>query len=510
MGPGPTCTLSLKLPTPPTSPTTGSRSYKKYCCLVVRPRTRFSPATLVIVRRFQCYFEDRPQNRDRMRRDEALDILSDLDGDEHRWVDFKEDYYIGGIPQKRVEFVKDISSISNSLSVDQQGYLFIGVDDSGNIVGTGNDSREQLKDRPRHIFSYDESDIQEIVDSSLEPAPSFSFHTYTDNGVEFGTLIVHSVQQSPSVIAQDVNDSSGNRLLQQGLVFVRRGSGKKIATHEDIEKIIQRRINDERQDILDNVSRVISLGPDAVEQLGTHAATKGLAVVPSDDAGIEVQERLTRDPASTLDEELNGDIANWVGRGQLSGNKSIWKYYTNAEELTMDGEAVTFLWPSSIKNSVTGLFWLQHVDKLDIVDILLDVPNTLHDVERAAGVLVLAGDRAGFERLLESKSPSADYGTLKSYVDLINEPLDQRINQIIGSYTHDREWNDWSCNFDIRDLDEDQIVTEIEDISEVLSHIYRIDDNRSLLWRANEFKNILTDLEVGLARFLFTTEQTTS
>lgn len=130
-------------------------------------------------------------------------------------------------------------------------------------------------------------------------------------------------------MSQDINDSNGNRLLHRGLSFVRKGSGKKIATHEDIEEIVQRRVERRREDILDNVGEIVSLGPEAIEHLGTQAAENGLAVTSSDNADIEVHERLTREPASTLDEELNGDIANWVNRDDLLSKKAVWKYYAS-------------------------------------------------------------------------------------------------------------------------------------------------------------------------------------
>lgn len=114
-----------------------------------------------------------------MQVDEAIEVLSGLEGNEHKWVDFKQDYYIGGIEQKTAEFVRDIASLANSIAFDSESFIFIGVNDDGGIVGVEEDCREQFEERPRHIFSYDESDIQEIVDSNLEPAPSFSFHMYT-------------------------------------------------------------------------------------------------------------------------------------------------------------------------------------------------------------------------------------------------------------------------------------------------------------------------------------------
>lgn len=128
-------------------------------------------------------------------------------------------------------------------------------------------------------------------------------------------------------------------------------------------------------------------------------------------------------------------------------------------------------------------------------------------MERAASVLVLAGDQDSFERLIEMKSPTTEYGTLHAYTDLVTQPLGERLNQIIGSYTHELKWRDWSAEFDLREMNEDEIIAQITSTADVLNNMYQeIDENRNVLWDAREVRDTLGDLEIGLSRFLFATD----
>lgn len=287
---------------------------------------------------------------------EAEAMLSDLGGDEHAWVDFKEDYFIGGIAQKRAEFVRDIASLANTRTDSDEHYLFIGVNDDGTIVGISPNSETYSGSGPRHIFSYDGSDIQEVIDSKLNPAPTLSWHTFDYNGDTFGVLVVEPLAAPPAVTTQHINDSSGNRLLHKGLVFIRKGSGKMIAGREELEAIIGFRIRQQREEILDGIHKAVELGPEWIDRLeGTFEEVPGIPLATAEDseeADMDVAQRITREPASTLDEQLNEDIARWKGRGDdFVDAGPLWEYYAGFEELRLDEVALRFLTQSALKRT---------------------------------------------------------------------------------------------------------------------------------------------------------------
>ena len=438
-----------------------------------------------------------------MEKQDVLDILSEIGENEHDWVDFKEDYHIGGEPHTKAEFIRDIASFANTILSQSERYIFVGVCDNGEIVGVSDDSTEK-QSVPRHIFSYDESDIQETADGSLEPCPNFSFHTYQHNDDEFGVLVVYPMSQAPCVTAKDINNSEGDRILHRGLIYVRKGSRKKVARHEEIEGIIQDRIENRREDILENVGKIVSLGPDAIDQLGTQVTDDGIAVTPSEDSGIGVQERLTRDPASTLDGELNGDIASWASRGEFLSQKATWEYYSNPEELRIDGEAVQFLTISALINSALGIFWLAKNENRDYRKISNEIPHKHHTIERAASVFVLMGDSTGLSDFLEQTSTTAEYGKLSKYPDVVSDPLEGRVDHIVESRKHELEYNSWSAEFDVTELEREDLEAQISEVAGVLTQIY--DDSekqRTLLWKSGEFRESIADLEASLARFVF-------
>jgi hypothetical protein len=72
---------------------------------------------------------------------------------EHEGIDFKRELHLRTKPDK-AEFVKDIISIANS-APNNSGYLIVGVDDDGTVVGTNR---------------LDEGQIRSTVDTYIQPS----------------------------------------------------------------------------------------------------------------------------------------------------------------------------------------------------------------------------------------------------------------------------------------------------------------------------------------------------
>ena len=227
-----------------------------------------------------------------MEKEEIEELIETLAGDEHTWVDFKTDYDIGGISLKRAEFIKDVNSLSNTITEQDEHYILIGVSEEDGVVGISSEKSSYCGSGPRHIFSYDESDIQEIIDSNLEPSPIVEWHTFQNGNGQFGVLVIKPLSEPPCLVSQDINDSSGNRLLHQGLIFVRKGSGKKILDSEEMERLIKYRIDRQREQILDGIHRAIDIGPEWIDRIGEVLPDEpGLPLATTDDpdqANIEV------------------------------------------------------------------------------------------------------------------------------------------------------------------------------------------------------------------------------
>lgn len=439
-----------------------------------------------------------------MEKAEAEELLVELGGDEHAWVDFKQDYYIGGIAQKRAEFICDIASLANTLTDRDEHYLFIGVDDDGTVVGISPNSESYSGSGPRHIFSYDESDIQEIIDSNLNPAPTLSWHTYDFNGDKVGVLLVEPLPAPPSMTAKHINDDSGNRLLHEGLVYIRKGSGKTIAGREELESIIEHRIHLQREEILDGIHKAIEIGPEWIDRLeGTFEETPEVPLTTAENpesADMSVAQRITREPASTLDEHLNEDIAQWQGRGDdFVDAGPLWEYYAGHEELRLDDVALRFLTQSALKNGQLGLFWLEKTSEETRREIILKTPKKHHRLVRASKVLLLMDDSETFNLLMEQSSANAKYGDLRTCKQKFGNTENDRVRYLLhsdGGYS--LKHADWKAEFQPQKLKETKIRELIPSVAEQLIDLQQLYEKWKAWDRTEEFQNALWDLEVVL------------
>jgi uncharacterized protein (UPF0297 family) len=439
-----------------------------------------------------------------VQKEEAVSLLEELSGDEHAWVDFKEDYEIGGIGPKTAEFVRDVASLANTLTDRDDHYIFVGVNDEGDITGITSGREVYRGSGPRHIFSYDESDIQEIVDSNLRPAPKLSWHIFEKDNDKFGVLVITPLKTPPTIITQHINDNNGNRLLHKGLIYIRKGSGKKIAEEEDLERIIQFRIENQRDEILEGIHKAVEIGPEWVDRIGQSLPSDaGVPVQTTEDhaeADVEITQRITREPASTLDEQLNEDIAQWNGRGDdFIDRGALYRYYANPSELNLDKVAIKFLTQSSIKNKLLGIFWLVRESKDTQKEILLGTPDSHHRIERAGEVLLLLNDPDTFENLINASSTNDKYGTLRECKQKMGNTINDRVNYLMnnnGEYVLKHQ--SWRKDFNPKDMEFDEIMETIPEVGEQLIDLQRLYEQQKAWSRTQKFREALWDLEVAL------------
>lgn len=159
---------------------------------------------------------------------QALSLIKEVESDHHVWVDFNEDYYIGGLAEKKAEFVRDICSLASTITGKEKHYIVVGVDDGGEIVGTCSGSSTYHGSGPRHICSYDTTEIQDFAEKHIEPAPKITWTTYEINGYVCGLLTVDPLEAPPAVTKHDLYDDGGDKVLSKGLVFVRNRSGRRL------------------------------------------------------------------------------------------------------------------------------------------------------------------------------------------------------------------------------------------------------------------------------------------
>ncbi|MFK8215447.1 AlbA family DNA-binding domain-containing protein [Haloferax volcanii] len=436
-----------------------------------------------------------------MDKGELVDLISELSGDEHDWVDLKEDYHPGGYTEKKAEFIKDISSLANVISDQSQHYIIIGVNDFGDIVGIDEEQKEYPGGGPRHIASFDESDLQETISSNLSPAPNFSIETFDIDGCEVILLSVTPLAGAPCLVTKDLNDDSNNTFLNRGTVFVRKGSGKKIADADDLQRIIDDRLQKRRSEILDGVRKAIDLGPEFVSRLSEFVPQDAdITVSTSPESELEVAQRLTRDPATNLDELLNEDIGQWLHRGDLINKKALYEYYSQSDELTLDSEAITFLTKSSIKSRFTGYYWMKNYSVEEIRQVLLDTPNKYHQLKTVAKLLMLVGDGEGIKELVKETPHDEETSGFKKPIQKSSNLLRNRARYLLKGNQYILTFDGWRREFDVASVDKEMILKLIPEVADKLETIQDDYDTGSKMryGKKKQFENALFDLEVAL------------
>lgn len=129
-----------------------------------------------------------------MNKEEALELIDRLGGDEQAWVDLKSDYYIKGNHYLETEFVKDVQSLANVLDAREDRYLLIGCEEDGGVVGVSEGAEDEDADT-RHLLSFEADDLQDIIDSRLSPGPQLSLHSFVEDGSKFAVLVVNRVKK---------------------------------------------------------------------------------------------------------------------------------------------------------------------------------------------------------------------------------------------------------------------------------------------------------------------------
>ena len=138
-----------------------------------------------------------------------LKLLGIIEKGECRSSDFKRELNLSTAKEKS-EFVKDIISLANSSL--EEGYLIIGVDDDGKILGADDVGEEKL---------------QQICSTYINPPIDLELHKIQVNLRSVYTAVIKSTKK-PHKVSRDVDK------IVRDSVFVRRGSVIFKASPEEI------------------------------------------------------------------------------------------------------------------------------------------------------------------------------------------------------------------------------------------------------------------------------------
>lgn len=431
-----------------------------------------------------------------MDRERALETLQELEGDEHEWVDYKEDYYIKGAAYLEAEFVKDVQALANALTTRNERYLFIGVDDGGSVVGVDGDATERSAST-RHVLSFEEDDLQEILDSRLSPGPRISLHTYEEDGDQFAVLVVRRVDKPPCVTTSTLTDDSGDPKLRENEIWIRKASGKKEVNRDEIENLIEYRIDQVRDSLMRGIRRVVELDPDTIAAVGDLQPQEGveadITFAVDEEGDYTVNSRLTDRTFHSLKSEVDADL------GKRDKNESYYidihdlmRYYASHDEVPKDRDAVQILAESALYNWLPGTFWLAELDRDDHISFLQSVPDENPIRNTVCKCLVIAGERETFEDYVSnSTSMRSPRFTVRDYRNLFDESMEEKYSALHSQHPRIQH-GDVNLSLDFDSLDSDTIHENIPKIAREWQGCSD-DTQRSRL------KYAIKDLEIALA-----------
>jgi hypothetical protein len=163
---------------------------------------------------------------------------------EVRKVEYKRDQYNLVDEQKKAEFIKDILCMANAPGSD--GYILLGV--------------ESEKGKPRKVVGishhYDSSDLEEIVNSKIDPPIQFEYHPLNYKGAKCALFHIPKSKAKPHWPKKDYGK------LERRIIYTRRSSGNREASIQEIREMCL-----ETMPVSDVAHRKIRVSPYFLDEL---------------------------------------------------------------------------------------------------------------------------------------------------------------------------------------------------------------------------------------------------
>lgn len=285
---------------------------------------------------------------------EAFEFLLDYKEEDYL-IDYKVDFDFHQ-EKEWLEITKDIIAFSNTYG----GYLIFGVrDGTFDIVGLDEDVTKLLTDTDTVLQK-----INRYVDPPISLLRS---KKYIRDKKQTVGILIPIASGITHVVSKDGSFKypSGKEkvVLHKGTIYVRRSAGNQLVSSRDIDDIVNRRLDQFKESLLDKITRVVE------------APVESSVVILSQDTDIEGDQRfiIDNEPGaisvkgmsfSTPPETPEQEIASWAAlfskyKTTIPPNEVLWGWYKIRHSINISERYRMSVAEFCALSDVPPFFWLQ-------------------------------------------------------------------------------------------------------------------------------------------------------
>lgn len=267
-----------------------------------------------------------------------------------------------------LEITKDISAFANTLG----GYLVFGISDIDNeVIGLGRGIANILKDT---------NNLRQKINRHLEP--DISLLRSKEFRISGKSIVVLYIPQSVGVTHLISSDGSfiypsGEKkiLLRKGTFYIRRSAGNHLGDSRDFDDVIERRIDQFRESLLNKVARVVAspANSDIFILSKDPTAPEGERFIIEDSPdSIPIKGMSFTVPPEGVEEEISAWSVLNQGTSEIRPPATVlWRWYSDRENIQIIDEHRLTVFRFSLWDYVPSFYWIQNLKSQVVQDTLM-------------------------------------------------------------------------------------------------------------------------------------------
>ncbi len=286
-----------------------------------------------------------------------------------------------------LDLTKDISAFANTYG----GYLVFGINDGEKkVVGLSRAVADAIKDV---------NFLQQKINRHLEP--NITNLRAKEFKIDGKSIVVTYIPQSAGtthMISKDGSfqhlSSKQKQLLFKGTLYVRRSAGNHLGDSKDLDDLIERRIDQFRDALLDKVAKVVR-----------SPASSGVFILSKDPGDEGAKRYIIEDSPDSVaikgmsftvaPEGFEEEIAAWsvLSRGASESIPSpvvIWRWFVNRNSINVSEKHRLAIYQFSLWSQVPSFYWIQDIKSAKIREALLEAVRNRPNNDGVNEMLIVA------------------------------------------------------------------------------------------------------------------------